>query len=302
MTAPIHLLVNPAAANGRALRHAQRAVTALRTVGPVEVFTSQCVGDETRIAIEAARSGARALVVYGGDGAVSHAARGLIAEHSTVPLAILAAGTGNDFAKSVGLPSHNALAMARVLAANRWRAIDAGEIDGIPFVNAAGFGFDVDVLSHVRTTSSHAFLRGTSLYVATALKRLFTYREFVATVQGHNDPDTFKNGPKRLLLVFANGQWFGGTFHIAPDAQLDDGLLRCVSVGAAPATKRIRLFARALSGRHVKMSMVTMTRGCQFTLQFDNAPRFQADGELHQANGVQIVVRSLPSALRIVAQ
>lgn len=317
MNAPIHLLVNPAAANGRAARHAQRAYAALRTIGPVEVLTSQCAGDETRIAIDAARAGARALVVLGGDGAVSHAARGLITERSTVPLAIMAAGTGNDFAKSAGLPSHDAAAMATVLSANRSRPIDAGEIDGVPFVNSAGFGFDVDVLSRVRTAPSRALLRGTALYVTTALRRLFSYREFAVHVMPHSPTDApardstgteYPNdgGPPHhdpaLLVVFANGQWFGGTFRIAPDAQLTDGMLRCVHVGAAPASGRLRLFASAVSGRHVHLPMVTLSRANQFTVHFPHAPQFQADGELHQARGKVVSVQTLPSALRIVTR
>lgn len=302
MTAPIHLLVNPAAADGRAERHAQRAYTALRAIGPVEVIASQCAGDETRIAVDAARAGVRALVVLGGDGAISHAARGLIAEQSTVPLAILAAGTGNDFAKSVGLPSHSASAMADVLSAGRWRTIDAGEIDGVPFVNSAGFGFDVDVLSHVRHATARPWLRGTALYVATALKRLFAYREFAVRVRHGDDGNDHDTDSQTLLLVFANGQWFGGAFRIAPDAQLDDGLLRCVRVGAATPTGRVRLFANALRGNHITMPMVTLSYDRQFTVHFQSAPQFQADGELHRASGVQVVVRSLPSALRIVAR
>lgn len=297
MTAPIHLLVNPAAANGRAAERVHRAVTALRTIGPVRVATSTCVGDESRLAIEATHARARALVVLGGDGSVSYAARGLIAQQSTVPLAIFAAGTGNDFAKSVGLPSHDMFAMANIIAADRSRVIDAAEIDGVPFVNVAGFGFDVEVLSRVRAARSNQWLRGTALYVSTALQQLFRYREFHAAI----DEDEHARPTPLLTVVFANGQWFGGAFRIAPDAQLDDRHLSCVTVAAATPAERVRLFVRALRGAHGGMSMVRMSRKTTFTVRFTERPYFQADGELHQASSELVHIRTLPSALHIVS-
>jgi diacylglycerol kinase (ATP) len=98
--------------------------------------------------------------VLGGDGSVSHAARGLIAARSATPLVIFAGGTGNDFAKSLGVPARDFLAMARRIEAGSVRVIDAGEIDGVPFVNSAGFGFDVDVLQRTRDPRRSKLLRG----------------------------------------------------------------------------------------------------------------------------------------------
>lgn len=294
----MHLLVNPVAAQGRAARRVEQAEAALREIGPVHVVTSTCSGDETRLAIDATREKARALVVLGGDGSVSYAARGLMAVRSTVPLAIFAAGTGNDFAKSVGLPSHDMAAMATIIAADRSRSIDAAEIDGVPYVNVAGFGFDVDVLSRVRAAQAKRLLRGTTLYVFTALKQLFRYREFHAVMEdgGNALPTPF------LTIVFANGQWFGGAFRIAPDAKLDDQQLLCVTVAAATPAERVQLFVRALRGAHGRMAMVHMSRKATYSVRFSERPYFQADGELHFASSEVVTIRSLPAAFRIVSR
>lgn len=294
---PIHLLVNPAAGSGRAREQIDRAYAALRTIGPVELVESERARDETRLATQAAQSNARALVVLGGDGSVSHAARGLIAARSHTPLAIFAAGTGNDFAKSLGVPAHDYLAMARLIESGKSRVIDAGEIDGVTFVNAAGFGFDVDVLQRTRDPRRNQLLRGTTLYVVTALQQLFRYDGFTATV------DALRGGAASpwLTVVFANGQWFGGAFKIAPHASLSDGALDVIGIGNASPLMRASLFARALRGRHTNSRTVHSARGSDFLVQFAELPHFQADGEAHHAGSLGVRIRCVPNALRVVA-
>lgn len=293
---PIVLLVNPAAGSGRARQQIERAYAALRTAGPVDLVESTRARDETRIATEAARAGARALVVLGGDGSVSHAARGLIESRTAIPLGIFAGGTGNDFAKSLGVPAHDFLAMARRIEAGKTRAIDAGEIDGVPFVNAAGFGFDVDVLQRTRDPRRSPLLSGTPLYVVTALRQLFRYKGFSAAVPGLGDGTS----SHWLTVVFANGQWFGGAFRIAPDAVLDDGCLDVVGIADASPLTRAGLFVRALRGAHTRHDAVRSARAARFEIRFAERPDFQADGEAHHARSRTVTVRCLPRALRVV--
>ena len=306
MTPPIVLLVNPAAGSGRAQRARENAVAALQRAGTVEVHESRGPRDETRVAREAAQANARALVVLGGDGAVSHAARGLIEARSTVPLAILAAGTGNDFVKSLHTPSHNFTEMAEIIARGQTRAIDAGSIDDVPFVNAAGFGFDVDVLERMQQASPSPLLRGATQYIATALRQLFRYRGFHAhlatTSHTHkHPPNASGDRPAHawVMLVFANGQHFGGAFRIAPEAALADASLDCVAIRDVPPLARLSLFARATRGTHLGNPAVHHTRDTAFSLQFAAPPMFQADGELHRARGTTVTVRTLPAALRV---
>lgn len=294
MPAPIHLLINPAAGAGHARERVERAYAALRTVGPVVLVESLRARDETRLATDAARANARALVVLGGDGSVSHAARGLITARADTPLAICAAGTGNDVVKSLGWPAHDYLAMARRIADGGVRAIDAGEIDGIPFVNAAGFGFDVEVLQRM-AGPQRLPLRGTARYLSVALQQLFAYRGIDARVELLGDASQ-----RWMTTVFANGQWFGGAFRIAPAAQLDDGQLDVVGIADVPALTRAALFARALRGAHVGHPAVRTTVARDLTVEFGDRPYIQIDGELQRASGRSVRVRCLPGALRVI--
>ncbi|MEO7520538.1 MAG: diacylglycerol kinase family protein, partial [Gemmatimonas sp.] len=221
-------MVNPAAGGGRARARAGAARDALERVGDVHMVESDCRGDETRLALEAHAAGASALVVLGGDGAVTHAARGLIEARSSVPLTMFAAGTANDFARNLQLPSHDYLAMAALVERGTTRRIDAGTVDGVAFVNAAGFGFDAAIVSQVAQRGGHA---GRMTYAALALRSLHSYRGFDASVETSSgvtkefDSTVRRSHPhgatdKRLMLVFANGAYFGGAFCIAPGASV----------------------------------------------------------------------------------
>lgn len=299
MTAPIVLLVNPVAGRGRAARVARAADSALRASGlRVDLRETRDRGDEARIARDASAAGARALAVVGGDGAVSHAARGLLEGaargDAQVPLAIFAAGTGNDFAKSLELPVHDVHAMARHIAAGVTREVDVGYVDDVPFVNAAGFGFDVEVLVRMRTPG---LLRGTAAYVSTALGALLGYRGFRARL----DDATPNANEHHLMIVLANGRYFGGAFHIAPDARLDDGAIDCVSIRHAAPLARLALFAQAIRGRHLASPMVHFRRDRSFQLHFASPPQFETDGELQVARTQDVEVRVSPRALRLIA-
>jgi len=292
MPAPTRLLVNPAAGRGRALRRLDAATRALARVGPLDVVRTERSGDEARLALEAAADGVRALVVLGGDGTVSRVAGALATAGADTPLAILAAGTGNDFAKSLGAPVHDYAAMAERIARGETRRVDVGRLGGRPFVNAAGFGFDVAVLE--RMTRAR-WLRGDALYIAAALGELFRFGGVEARVQVA--PDVFDQRARWLLVVIANGQWFGGSFRIAPSAQLDDGRLDVIVVRDASAWRRARLFAAAPFGAHVRAPEVQALSTEACTITTDRPVACELDGELVATGETQLTADVLQKAL-----
>lgn len=304
MAAAICLIVNPVAGGGRATRRRSAAVAALSAVGEVHEVVSEYRGHETELAKRAAHDGARAIVVLGGDGSLSRVARGVVESGTRTPLGVLAAGTGNDFAKSLGAPVHDVVATAALVARGTTRTIDAGRIDGQLFVNSAGFGFDAEVLAH---SMAPGVFRGTSRYAASALRQLFRYRGFEARFLVGDDNGAFSTSVARgrqdaafehwLTLVFANGCWFGGAFCIAPDARADDGMIDCIGIRDASPLRRAGLFARALRGTHVHSAAVRTWRAKQFRIAFRAPPMFQLDGELCQASAAVVGVEIVPGAL-----
>ena len=163
-------------------------------------------------------------------------------------------------------------------------------VDDVPFVNAAGFGFDVEVLERMRVPG---LLRGTAAYVGTALGALIRYRGFRARL--HDGPER-----EQLMLVFAKGRYFGGAFHIAPAALLDNGLLDVVSIGNATPLRRLALFAKALKGTHLSEPEVVYNRVEGFRVAFATPPAFEADGELHRARGAEVQLTVRRRGLQVV--
>ncbi len=300
MSEAIALLVNPAAGQGRARARGAQVHRALQRLGPVELHETRAPGDEIMLAMKAARDGARLLAIVGGDGSVSQAVRGLLRVQATIPVAVFAAGSGNDLVKSLPAPSHDVAAMVRCIAAGHTMSVDAGLIDDIPFVNAAGFGFDVEVLRRTALLPSPK-RSGHGAYLATAVRSLFSFPCFTATV-GDTRGKTIGEGAQ-LMLIFANGRCFGGAFRIAPDALLDDGALDAVLVGNLPSIReRLAVLGRALRGRHVTSAGVRMARGSAYRVAFDLPPMFEADGELHQARERVVHIGVLPNAARFIVE
>lgn len=291
----IALLVNPAAGGGRAAPRADAMERALAAGATVRRYTTTGRGDEARQVTRALDDGAQGLVVVGGDGAVHHAVSALYraarAGRTTPPLAVCAAGTGNDFVKSLGTPSHDVAALAALVHRGQTRRIDLGMMGDVPFCNAAGLGFDVDVLTRMQRPS---IWRGTAAYVVTALTALRGFRGLDLQID---------DAPRQrhLMVVFANGHVFGGAFRIAPGARLDNGQLHAVAIGEVARWQRPAVLGLAVLGRHLQHPAVTSRQRSAFVLRGDDRTplRFEADGELYDAPSGEIAVSVLPAALTV---
>jgi len=296
----IALLVNPAAGRGRAALRADAMERALSAGSVVRRYTTTQRGDEAAQVARALDDGVQGLVVVGGDGAVHHAVSALHSASqqigagalaNTPPLAVCAAGTGNDFVKSLGTPSHDVTALAALVHRGHTRRIDLGCIGHVPFCNAAGLGFDVDVLTRMQRPS---VWRGTAAYVVTALRALGGFRGLDVQIDG-------AARQHHLMVVFANGHVFGGAFRIAPSARLDDGLLQCVQIGEVARWQRPFVLGLAVLGRHLRHHAVTARHAGYFTLStpYDQPLRFEADGELYDAPAGPLQISVRPSALTV---
>ncbi|HVH39741.1 MAG TPA: diacylglycerol kinase family protein [Gemmatimonadaceae bacterium] len=250
--------------------------------------------DAARLVMEALDDDVGTLVVVGGDGTWGRCAVALGVARGASRMAFLAAGTGNDFAKNLRVPANDPAGLARLIAEGRAieRLVDLGRVDDQWFLNVAGFGFDVAVL---RACQAPSWLRGPARYIVTALRELRSYEGIECRIGGASG-----SWKRDLMLVFSNGEHFGGAFHIAPDARVDDGALDMIVVDCEPGWGRVPLLAKALRGRHLADPRVRHARAAHFTVAFREPPWFEADGELHRAAGTECEVAVVPGALRVV--
>ena len=289
------VIVNPAAGRGRGAKMLPSISGAFANEGIADVKATLAKGDEARLATEAIANGCTTIVIVGGDGTLSNVANVILHSGRDVRLAVMPAGTGNDFAKLLGTSKVDVAALARLCRTSEAQRVDAGKVEDVYFVNCCGFGFDVAVLEGIARNSR---LRGNSVYVYTALMELFGYP---GVNIGVSSQASTRASELHLLLAIANASYFGGTFEIAPGAIATDGMLDAVSILNVAPWKRIGVLAAAIRGKHERYRECVRERASTFTVSFAVPPTYEADGELHHAQTPTVTVSSCPGALRVVA-
>ncbi len=294
LTHPTCLIVNTSAGRGhiRATLPAVRA--AFRARGVTTILETSAAGQEETLAERALADGATTIVAVGGDGTCSMIANAILRSGARCRLAVVPAGTGNDFAKTLGVRGHSPEEVASLVARGSETLIDVAHADGRYFLNSCGFGFDASVLE---ASNRIRFLRGDAVYIYAALQQLFSYRGIDVSTNG-------AAGVERgtmLMVTVSNGQWLGGAFRIAPQASVIDGRLNTCFFRDAGVVQRVRLFAGALRGTHLGMRAVTSASVAQLTLTFSTAPMMEMDGELRSARSKRVDLKCVPRALAVIA-
>ncbi len=307
------VIFNPAAGRGSGARRMDQLLKLLGQHLPgFEHAATEAPGQEAILADQALGSGDFGLIVaVGGDGTWSNVADRVVAsgaEH--VALGLLAAGTGNDFGRNFGPLGKDSEGDVRTLARGRVRTVDVGRIltrgrplgpgVGVPkagrgrhFLNLVGFGFDVAV---IEDTARARYLRGAALYKVAAAKNLFSFPG-VGLALASDRP--VLDG-SHLMLTVSNGRFFGGGFPIAPEAEVDDGLLDACAIRDTTPLGRAKLFRMAEKGRHTRSRHVRVRQSGRFTVRAEQPPKYEVDGELWQADGPDVVVEVVRAVLRIV--
>lgn len=295
----VFVIANPAAGGGRGARVLAAVQRATRSRRKLVVHVTRSPGDEAQLASRAVARGARAIIAIGGDGTWSKVAAALLQSERRPPLALIAAGTGNDFAKSVGAPADDIGRTLELLDAGASRRVDAGTIEGRFFLVCCGFGFDTAVLQRMQSVRG---LRGSARYVYAALRELSAYPGFDVVFEDvAGDPGPAPGMRRLLMLVIANAPHYGGAFKIAPRADLEDGLLDGIAVAPLGTLARARLLLSATRGAHMLSSAVRAYPRPSFDLRFPAPPLYNLDGDLYQARSRALHVKCLPAALDVVA-
>ncbi len=275
-------IVNPA--SGRSRRGAAWAAVeqALRRSGvDFDVLRTGSEGDGESLARAAVADGARAILVAGGDGSVNDVVQGLmtagLADTRDITLAVAPLGTGNDWARSLGIGRHPD-EIARSLISGRPVLHDVGSID-FPegrsprrwFINVAGAGYDAYVAERVPRPipSATAYLRG-------ALAGLARYRspQFRISAAGQ-----LIEG--RLLLAFvANARYCGNRMDVAPSASTDDGLLDVLAVRDLSLLQVLPKLVKLYGGRILGDPAVRHQRAEMVRIDTDTPVSVQADGQV----------------------
>ena len=284
------VLVNPVSGNGRSLKVLPEIEKVLREFKlPYHIEHTASPGDAERIAREAVSAREEGVVVVGGDGTVFESLAGLI--NSALTLIYAPCGTGNDFVKCIGLPVKNTAAAVKKQLNALCRKLDYGLINGIPFMNICGAGFDVEVLR--KLGQYRARFRGLKAYLFALKDALREYKPLECEISVDGGPFVRK---VLCILSIGNGQYFGGGMKAVPAGVPYDGELNLVEVNAVKKWQIPFLLPLFISGSHTKLSL-TRTNRCKRVQIRAKDITFQMDGELRNMQEADIQV--VPSGLNV---
>jgi len=195
----------------------QEALEVLRRAG-VEIDAQESRDAQHLVALarQAAAEKPDAIISLGGDGTHHYVINGIVG--SEIPLGIISCGSGNDFAKGLGIPTQ-ARAAAEVLRAGYTRRVDLGRVGSTVYGCIAGAGFDSVVTRYANERVRR--LRGSWAYAWSILRCFENYRP--EPLQIVSDAQQFSG--EVSFAVVGNNVSYGGGLHLTPRAKLDDGLL-----------------------------------------------------------------------------
>ena len=269
---------------------------------------------EWRLGMPASGNDADVVLIFGGDGTVHRHLAQLV--KLRLPVLIVPVGSGNDFARALGLKSvRDSLAAWRRFCNrdNNVRQIDLGTITALGaesprdselgtryFACVAGVGLDGEVAR--RANGLPRWLRGHGGYALSAAPAIFTFAPFPMKILTQPEHSSALWLPRRdqptILAAFANTPQYGGGMKIAPQARMDDGLLDVCIVGAVNPFKLFCMFPTVYAGRHLGIKEVEYFHDAQIRVETEHPLDVYADGEYVCRTPVEIGVQ--PAALKVV--
>lgn len=291
-----YVILNPAAGRGAA-RHAKDLVArAFRHEGwTVEIVETERPGHGAALAAAAARAGARCVVAVGGDGAVHEVANGLLAARSDATLGVVPIGSGNDFAKLVGVYRQGVPRAVARLATAVVRRFDAGRVLDEYFVNTLGFGFGAAV---VRTRNAMPGLKGFLSYLIPVFRTFVSFRPPLFEVHSEG----FAERGRMMMVEVCNGTTAGGNYRFAPQADPADGYLDVCLIRRVGLVRFLTALPRVMRGTHATMKKeVALFRSAALTIRSPEMPLLlHLDGELREPGVHECTVTVEPKCLNVL--
>ena len=286
------LISNRVAGSGSAGAYIDRVKALMENRGvDFEIRETQYPGHATELAKAAVDEGFDGIVAVGGDGTLRETALSVV--HTDRVLGLLPCGTGNDYARPLGIPT-DAEAALDILLNGETRTVDAGMANDQIFFNIAGFGFDVDVLDYTEEFKPKC-RNGETAYRLGCLKAVLGLKLRRSTL-------TFPDGTieRNVLMAAAGvGTHFGGGMNVLPESDMSDGLL---DVCIAHDVKRIgvlKLLPKFIKGKHLGLKCITYRKATEVSVVCDPVSRIEVDGE--RMDGTPVTFRILPGALKVRA-
>ena len=256
-------------------------------------------GEAQERALLAAREG-RPVIIVGGDGSLHEAVNGILSSGRRVPLSIIPAGSGNDYAwNTLKLPRDPVAAVERAFHGQLIDS-DAGIVNDRYFANSFSVGLDADIAVTAGWLKKYPFMSGERLYYTSTVRQLLfgynkcpwlTFELDANTSQARQN----KTPTHYVLMAVTNGPTYGAGFRINPTADYTDSLFDVCTINFTPLLRALRLLPVVQKGEHANLPEVTFYRAKTVHIDSRFPIAIQMDGETTHATSFEAKI--LPGAL-----
>ncbi len=301
----VAVVMNPSSRNGRTGKQWPALSRSLReAIGDFSELATEGPQHATALTREALDSGYDRVISVGGDGTHNEVLNGFFDDESLVnpeaSLAIIPAGTGGDFARTLGIPKWID-AIPYVVDGSHTR-MDVGRVkytlaDGTQtvryFLNIADFGVGGEVVKRVNHASK--FFGGFLSFFWGVISALATYKNphLRLEIDGVAIDEPCQN------IIVANGQYYGGGMHVAPHARLDSRAFDVYVIGDVGRGEAIINLPKIYFGHLLRAEKVRYFRASRISAEADETVLLNLDGE--QPGQLPMTIQLLPSTLDVVS-
>ena len=228
------------------------------------------------------------IVAVGGDGTVNEVASALVC--TDTPLGIIPYGSGNGLSRFLQIPMDPTDAI-RTLAGGPVEFIDSATLNGRPFFNMAGIGFD----AHISEVFSHGKKRGFITYIKSSFEEISKYKSQFYEIE----IDGRKYEREAFMVSFANSSQYGNNAHISPLASVQDGLLDVCIIKQFPVWKLPEMGIRMITKTAHKSKYLEIIRGKNINIKRAAPGPVHLDGE-PQIMSADIHIEVVPHSLKVI--
>lgn len=251
---------------------------------------TQYAGHACELARAAAERGVDIVVAVGGDGTINEVGRSLV--HTSTAMGVIPCGSGNGFARHLGIPLEPKKAIEFINEAHPV-SIDYGKLNGRPFFCACGVGFDALVSNHFAKGGR----RGLFSYVQKTLADWVTYKSDVYEVEA----DNVRKKYKAFVIACGNASQYGNNAYIAPYASMRDGLLTVSVLSPFLPVEVPKIVAQLFANRFDKSDHMTMLTARRIKIKRKAAGPVHYDGEPCEMEA-NLVVEVVPEGIKVLAK
>ena len=266
-----------------------------RTFGQVDTTRTEKAGDAYDAVRQIRDKSVDLLFTVGGDGTVNEVVNGLVDSGLSIPLAILPAGTANDFATAMKIP-RNVDEYCKMIRRFRLQDVDAGRIGDKSFLNVAAGGMLTDI--SYKVPSDAKTVLGQMAYILSGAIDLPAqlYRTLPVTIRT----------PERtisddiLLFIVANTSSVGGFRNLAPLAAANDGLLDVLIIHRQNLLELVPLMLQVVNGEHLGHPKVSYFQTSRLEISCRDVCPLPLDLDGEPGPVLPVVIEAVPAALRLV--